>query len=375
MSFEVESFPSAELEYPNNNACEKCVFCRNFSLHDIQTPHDTADLYYWYLKTRIIITQSCAWNNHCVLSSIVHTFPVFRLVPSDGLTGYLTPAQKALFGTLPDAFRTDNTPPFSPPSSPPPPPDPSDSTDPSEQPPSVGYPHSNRADHLRVLQRAIRRHDGLLFLSTLETVNHLLRSLKYPALPADVFLPAPPNVLMSTVHTWTHSGGIPEKVLLRIIDETYQRSVGPNIGKLNRYEAFSSEVYGELMPSFTSDIISATCLNSSSLLIDLGSGVGNVLLQASLQTGCRGYGIELMEGPADVASEQLKQFGKRCRMWGVRTGKVELEKGDMLGSKRVSELLGEADVVLVNNKVFQQSRECTVLFTFRAFLFFSFLFL
>ncbi|KIK96871.1 hypothetical protein PAXRUDRAFT_137493, partial [Paxillus rubicundulus Ve08.2h10] len=318
-SFEVESFPTAELEYPNNNACEKFI---------LLVPKDKD-----HYNPIMCLEQSLCTIIDC----------------------YLTPAQKALFGTLPDAFRADNTPPSSPRSSPPPPPDASDPVDPPERVPSMTYPHSYRADHLRVLQRAIRRHDGLLFLSTLETVNHLLRSLKYPALPADVFLPAPPNVLMSTVHTWTHSRGIPEKVLLRIIDETYQRSVGPNIGKLNRYEAFSSEVYGELMPSFTSDIISATCLNSSSLLIDLGSGVGNVLLQASLQTGCRSYGIELMEGPADVASEQLRQFGKRCRMWGVRMGPVELEKGDMLGSKRVSELLGEADVVLVNNKVFQQS--------------------
>ncbi|KAF9242377.1 DOT1-domain-containing protein [Melanogaster broomeanus] len=286
--FEVESFPTAELEYPNNNACEQKRYSEHYPmLFYLTTPHPPCP---------------------------------------------------------------------SPPSSPPP--DPSDPTGPSQRASQQisNAPHDpNGPDHLRILQRAVRRRDGLLFLSTLETVNHILRSLKYPPLPSDVFLPAPPNVLTSSVHTWTHAGGIPEKVLLRIIDETYQRSVGPNIGKLNRYEAFSSEVYGELMPSFTSDIISATHLNSSSLLIDLGSGVGNVLLQASLQTGCQSYGIELMEGPADVAREQLKQFKKRCRLWGVRTGEVELEEGDMLTSRRVSELLGEADVVLVNNKVFQQS--------------------
>ncbi|KAF9229829.1 DOT1-domain-containing protein [Gyrodon lividus] len=318
-SFEVESFPTAELEYPNNNSCEKFI---------LLVPKDKDH-----------------YNPIMCLEQSLYTI----------VDCYLTPAQKALFGSLPNAFVVDDTPPPSPPSSPPPPPGPLDPTDPSQLAPSKTSHHPNRPDHLRILQRAIRRHDGPLFLSTLETVNYLLRSLKYPPLPSDVFLPAPPNVLMSAVHTWSDLGGIPEKVLLRIIDETYQRSVGPNIGKLNRYEAFSSEVYGELMPSFTSDIISAARLNSSSLLIDLGSGVGNVLLQASLQTGCRSYGIELMEGPADVASEQLNQFGKRCRMWGVRMGEVELEKGDMLSSKRVSELLGQADVVLVNNKVFQQS--------------------
>jgi len=276
----------------------------------------------------------------------------------DNFVAYLTPAQKALFGSLPAESLPDDSPPSSP--FQPTRPDLSNgSYHPDLQPEHQNPPQLEmdipQPNHLRSLQRAIRRHDGPLFLSTLENINQLLRSLKYPPLPSDVFLPAPPNVLISAVHSWSHPSGIPEKVVLRIVDETYQRCVGPNIKTLHRYEAFSSEVYGELMPSFTSDIIAATGLSSSSLLMDLGSGVGNVLIQASLQTGCRSYGIELLDGPADVARQQWKQFQKRCRMWGLRTGQVELEEGDMLQSKRVTELLTEADVVLVNNKVFQQS--------------------
>jgi hypothetical protein len=41
-------------------------------------------------------------------------------------------------------------------------------------------------------------------------------------------------------------------------------------------------------------------------------------------------------------------------------GEVELEEGDMLKSERVSELMKKADVVLINNKVFAQTREYTV---------------
>ena len=319
-----------------------------------------ADLYYWYPRTRTIITLSCVWNSRYILSSIVCTVFLSSTVLVNSLLAYLSPTQKALFGSLPTESIPDDTPPPSPSALTRH--DPSDASNPLDAPPEPPNPpqprnDAARPDYLRLLQRAIRRHDGPLFLSTLESVNQLLRSLKYPPLPSDVFLPAPPNVLVSALRSWTHPKGIPEKVMLRIVDETYQRCVGPNIKNLHRYAAFSSEVYGELMPSFTSDIIAATGLNSSSLLMDLGSGVGNVLLQASLQTGCRSYGIELLEGPANVALQQWKQFQKRCRMWGVRTGDVELEEGDMLRSKRVSELMGEADVVLVNNKVFQQSRE------------------
>ncbi|KAH7884000.1 S-adenosyl-L-methionine-dependent methyltransferase [Phlebopus sp. FC_14] len=316
-SFEVESLPAAELEYPNTNACEKFI---------LLAPKDPDH-----------------YNPIMCLEQSLYTI----------IECYLTLAQKTLFGTLPNDILSDHSPSLPPPASPLSAPEPHGPLAPSN-PPKAPRDSFNSPNHLRLLQRAIHRRDGPLFLHTLDTVNHLLRTLKYPPLPSDVFLPAPPNVLISAIKSWTPAG-LPQQVLMRIIDETYQRTVGPNVGKLNRYEAFSSEVYGELMPSFTSDIISATGLTSSSLLMDLGSGVGNVLVQASLQAGCRSYGIELMQGPAEVAREQLRQFQKRCRMWGVRMGEVELEEGDMLTSERVSELLPQADVVLVNNKVFQQS--------------------
>jgi H3 lysine-79-specific histone-lysine N-methyltransferase len=161
-------------------------------------------------------------------------------------------------------------------------------------------------------------------------------------------------MLKEATYSWT-STGLPKKVLMRIIDETYQRSVGPQVQKLKNYEAFSSEVYGELMPSFTADVITATGLNQDSLFLDLGSGVGNVALQASLQSGCRSFGVELMPAPAKVAREQLDQVRIRCRMWGVAIGEVELEEGDFLRSQRLTQLISEADVVLVNNKVFLES--------------------
>ena len=111
------------------------------------------------------------------------------------------------------------------------------------------------------------------------------------------------------------------------------------------------------MPSFVYQIIKDTGLNSEKLFLDLGSGVGNVVLHASLETGCKSFGIEIQPIPAGLAREQLEQFKTRCRMWGVRMGEVELEEGDMLRSPRVDELIAKADVVLINNKVFEGSRE------------------
>ncbi|KAJ3514934.1 hypothetical protein NLJ89_g2077 [Agrocybe chaxingu] len=222
-------------------------------------------------------------------------------------------------------------------------------------------------DHLPVLravQRAINLQDGPLFLLAMKRVNVLLQSLKYPEVPEDPFGPTPRNPFMNQIESWTISPGTvldkekldeKDRVLMRIIEETYQRTVGPNVPSLKQYEAFSSTVYGELMPSLAERIIQQTGLNEDSLFLDLGSGVGNVVVQASLQTGCTSYGIELMQHPARVANDMVEQMKIRARMWGVRVGEMELEQGDMLKSRRTDELIAKADVVLVDNKVFEES--------------------
>lgn len=211
-------------------------------------------------------------------------------------------------------------------------------------------------DYLNLLQRAIRKRNGPLFLRVMDAINAILRALKYPILPPDPFDPAPPNIFPEAVQSFPDNK-IPDKLMLRIIEETYQRVVGPHVSELSRYEAFSSEVYGELLPPFVTEIIKTTRISSKTIFVDLGSGVGNVLLQASLVTGCRSYGIELLPTPAKLARQQLEQFRIRCKMWGLEMGEVELEEGDMLESRRTNDLLKQADVVLVNNKVFKEHRK------------------
>ncbi|KAI6133862.1 S-adenosyl-L-methionine-dependent methyltransferase [Pisolithus croceorrhizus] len=315
-SFEAEALPSTELEYPNNHSCETFI---------LLVPKDPD-----------------------------HYNPIMCLVESlyTIIDCYLTPPQKALFGTLPTALPSEHPPPPSPPTS--------SVVNLSGDLSNSSHNSGNTAqqNHLRTLQRAIRRRDGPLFLHTMDTINFLLRSLKYPPLPDDVFEPALPNQLLTYAReSWAEPPyrGIPKRVLLRVIEETYQRIVGPNIGQLSRYSAFTSEVYGELMPSFTDKIIVQTGLHAGSLLVDLGSGVGNVLLHAALATGCSAFGVEFMAGPAALAREQLRQLRTRCRMWGLSLGNVELEEGDMLASRRVDALLPKADVVVVNNKVFEET--------------------
>jgi [histone H3]-lysine79 N-trimethyltransferase len=269
-------------------------------------------------------------------------------------SGYLTPKQQALFGTIPsrNLLDTDDSAVSSRASSPPR----SDQMPISLPTLSAIISHPPSINYLKTLQRAIHKRDGPLFVKTLLAINALLRWLKYPPLSDDPFAPTPVNVINESVKSWTPTG-MPTQVSMRIIEETYQRCVGPQVHELQRYEAFSSEVYGELMPSLISEIIRVTGLNKESILMDLGSGVGNVVLQASLQTGCTSYGIEIMPAPAKIARTQLEQLKIRCKMWGVSMGEVQLEQGDMLVSDTVTQMMGKADVVLINNKVFLESCE------------------
>ncbi|THH11352.1 hypothetical protein EW145_g707 [Phellinidium pouzarii] len=312
-------FPTVRLEYPNDGAVEEYL---------LYAPKDKDH-----------------YNPIICLELSLYTI-IRDLVP---------PEHRAAFGTLPEeTLRNAGTPvleasPFSSSltslSSSPTSSSPATSSGSEFASPSRRLSPVTSTDLLRNLRRAKNRRDGPLFIKTVNEISDLLRSLKCDNSSV--------NLLQQAPHAWSKTG-IPQGVVLRIIEETYQRCIGPHIDKLKKYSAFSSQVYGELMPSFVSDIIEQTGLRPDSLFVDLGSGVGNVVLQAALQSGCKAFGVELMAGPAKLAEDQREQMRLRCRMWGISMGEVELVQADMNACPRVDELMSKADVVLVNNFVFRE---------------------
>src|ERR1700722_14626201 len=143
------------------------------------------------------------------------------------LPGYLTPAQQALFGTIPSADGlADDADVVTPPPSPSPSPPSSQTSHTRLSQTSVSAPSNQptQVNYLRAIQRAINTRDGPLFMKSIRAINDILRSLKYPMLPTtlDLFEPGPSNVLKEATKGWNMSG-LPKKVLMRIIEETYQR--------------------------------------------------------------------------------------------------------------------------------------------------------
>ncbi|BCS19239.1 histone methyltransferase DOT1 [Aspergillus puulaauensis] len=148
----------------------------------------------------------------------------------------------------------------------------------------------------------------------------------------------------------THRLSLPH--VERILTQIYSRTVSPRVESLRQYENGSDNVYGELLPRFISSIFKETGLKSNHVFVDLGSGVGNVVLQAALEIGCESWGCEMMQNACDLAELQQSEFKTRCRLWGIAPGKTHLVRGDFLKEQSIIDVLKRADVVLINNQAF-----------------------
>ncbi|MBE3048791.1 hypothetical protein IMZ48_41095 [Candidatus Bathyarchaeota archaeon] len=147
---------------------------------------------------------------------------------------------------------------------------------------------------------------------------------------------------------------LPRNLIAFILGQVYDRTVAPKIDLLSKYENGTDYVYGELLHPLVSEmLIEKLQMTSDQVFVDLGSGVGNVVLQAALEIGCESWGCEMMDNACNLADAQQAEFTARCQLWGLAPGKVRLERGDFRASgAAVQGALKRADVVLVNNQAF-----------------------
>ncbi|GAA5965636.1 hypothetical protein JCM3765_000909 [Sporobolomyces pararoseus] len=195
---------------------------------------------------------------------------------------------------------------------------------------------------LRSLEKARNRRDGPTFFSHISHFNQTLLSLKSASL------------ITSNVSTML---GLKEKLWTKIFHQCYDRTVGPDIEELRKYAAFSDNVYGELLPKFMNEIFEKTgkILKPGKTFVDLGSGVGNCVVQAALATGADSYGFENMQHASHLARLQLREAKERFKMWGLNSGEMECVEADFCENSLVPKVLKKADLVLVNNEVFTAS--------------------
>ncbi|XP_044256233.1 histone-lysine N-methyltransferase, H3 lysine-79 specific [Tribolium madens] len=144
----------------------------------------------------------------------------------------------------------------------------------------------------------------------------------------------------------------PSRGLLRhILQQTYNAAV-TDPEKLNQYEPFSPEVYGETSYDLVCQMIDQIDVTSDDVFIDLGSGVGQVVLQMAAATPCKiCFGIERAEVPSRYAEAMNKYFRTWMSWYGKRYGEYKLIRSDFLTEEH-REKINQATIVFVNNFAF-----------------------
>ncbi|XP_014257379.1 histone-lysine N-methyltransferase, H3 lysine-79 specific-like isoform X2 [Cimex lectularius] len=144
----------------------------------------------------------------------------------------------------------------------------------------------------------------------------------------------------------------PSRGLLRhILQQVYNQAVyDPE--KLNQYEPFSPEVYGETSFDLVCQMIDQINISKDDIFIDLGSGVGQVVLQMAAATPCKiCLGVEKADVPSKYAEGMNKNFRKWMGWYGKKFGEYKLIKGDFLTEEHREKIIS-ASIVFVNNFAF-----------------------
>lgn len=191
---------------------------------------------------------------------------------------------------------------------------------------------------LEELNDTFEKADTPAFESVMHRFNMLVSEIPHELLIQE--LEVCPKIPVSFIHSLLHV--------------CYTRSIYPNARKLKKYTSFSNFVYGELMPDFLTSVYRRCGLSSDSVFMDLGSGVGNCVIQAALEFGCKlSFGCEIMDSASDMTELQLKELENRCNYWGINLPKIEFSlRESFVNNYRVNELIPKCDVILINNFIF-----------------------
>lgn len=150
--------------------------------------------------------------------------------------------------------------------------------------------------------------------------------------------------------------------LQQILLKVYSRVVSPDSHKLRSYKAFTAEVYGELLPSFTSEVLTKVDLRPTQKFYDLGSGVGNTTLQAALEFGAQvSGGCELMGHASYLTNLQEIVLQKKLSLLGLK--KLPLTWAllqSFVDNSLVRKVIVDCDVIIVNNYLFDENLNAEV---------------
>jgi hypothetical protein len=110
----------------------------------------------------------------------------------------------------------------------------------------------------------------------------------------------------------------------------------------------SSAQYGRANPLLVHKVRDLTGLNASHNFTDLGSGIGQVVLQMAATVGCQSFGLELLEARHAAAKQLDEWFQRYARETDIAHGSYRLEHGDFTKADFEERIL-QSDVLFANN--------------------------
>ncbi|KAJ1516309.1 Nucleosomal histone H3-Lys79 methylase [Coelomomyces lativittatus] len=138
---------------------------------------------------------------------------------------------------------------------------------------------------------------------------------------------------------------------VKVVD--FPGSLFPSLSETSSFfTSLSDTVYGEINPNLVEQILTQVTLNPEDVFIDLGSGIGNVVMHVAARTECQAYGIEIQSNVAHLAQAYANEFKSRMRFFNRRMGTLQLLEGDFLTHPSIPKVLAKAKVIFVNNYVF-----------------------
>jgi hypothetical protein len=159
-----------------------------------------------------------------------------------------------------------------------------------------------------------------------------------------------------------------DSCIIHLLDQSYLRVMDENPSRLNRVPMTQGKqfLYGELKPHLIESmlrnqgIIPLKSLKNFDLplFFDMGSGIGNVILQVAAMSRCKAIGIEILPLPFKISLLLKTEFISRLNLFGYKDiaehihNHVELIQGNFLEHPRVHTILENVDTVLVNNFTF-----------------------
>ncbi|VDK36301.1 unnamed protein product [Taenia asiatica] len=174
------------------------------------------------------------------------------------------------------------------------------------------------------------------------------------------------NVYVTCFFQWKTSGITPKfcqrqakfHQLKYIMALCYNRAI-EEPDRLNQYPPFSPQVYGETSFELIQQMVDSIPINSEDTFIDLGSGVGQVVLQVAASTNVKfSYGIEKADYPAQCAVRMDKEFrrwmaffGKTYQPYEAGFDFIYLIQGDFLADE-YTDIIETSTIVFANNFAF-----------------------